>query len=282
MNSTFIGMNDKKKRIGVLGCGWLGMEVAIELVSNHIDVNGSTTTKDKIIDLKSKGINPYLLSITDKVYSDTWSEFLRVDALFINLPPTKASNASQSYANGFKKILPFIEKSEIKHVVFISATSVYKDNNGTVTEESALSTSDRAQRLIDAEHVFMNSLHFTTTIIRFSGLVGKDRNPVKFLSGKKEIEGKDSPVNLIHLSDCVQISLLALDNQLNEVFNAAADEHPRKKEYYNKMAEHYNLEPPYFDDQSQNSKISYKVISSDRLKKQFNYKFIYPDPLFFE
>jgi nucleoside-diphosphate-sugar epimerase len=275
-------MTEKNKSVAVLGCGWLGLEVAIELVNNNFEVKGSTTSNEKVKTLIGYSIKPFLLDITDEIRINDWKEFLDVDTLFINLPPSKASTDSQTYAEGFEKLLPLILTTKISHVVFISATSVYADTNGLVDEASEYSESDRAQRLLDAETIFLNASSFSTTIIRFSGLVGKERNPIKYLSGRNEVAGENHPVNLIHLEDCVRISFFAIKYQVNGIFNAAADKHPTKKEYYNKMAKQYNFEAPNFKNQSELEENSYKLICSEKLKKQFDYEFTYTDPLLFK
>ena len=42
-----------------------------------------------------------------------------------------------------------------------------------------------------------------TTMIRFSGLIGYDRIPIKSIKRKKLVLNPDCPLNLIHRDDCV-------------------------------------------------------------------------------
>lgn len=269
-------------RVGILGCGWLGIEVAKRLSEEGKEVNGSTTTSSKLVELESFRINAFLLNVTAEVHDQEWKKFLEVDTLFINLPPSAASSNQQSYAKGFEQLMPIIESSPIKHIVFISSTSVYENNNNWVTETAQLSNDDRAQRLIDAEKVFTKSNQFSTVIIRFAGLFGKSRNPINYLSGKKRQEDGRQPINLIHLVDCVNISILALDYMQNEVFNAVADKHPTKEEFYNEMAKVFNVDAPEFLNNSELNSYTYKIISNEKLKKTFNYSFKFPNPLLFK
>ena len=277
--STFIVDMDNIEKIAILGCGWLGLPLAKELVQDGFIVNGSTTTESKLPQLASLGINPFLMDLNLIEKSVHLQKFFEVDVLFINLPPTKASNDRNSYADNFEKIITLIEQSIIKKVVFISATSVYENNNDWVKEDSKKTTSNRGQRLIAAENLFLNNNAFKSVIIRFGGLNGNGRNPVKYLSQKSEIEGKDEAVNMIHIQDCMAISKLAILNNNEGVYNAVADQHPTKYQYYNQMAKLYAISAPQFS--TKEVKNDFKKVDNSKLKNDFNYEFIYSDPLNF-
>ena len=48
-----------QNKIGIIGCGWLGLPLAKMFVSNNYKVKGSTTSKEKIEILKKEGIEPF-------------------------------------------------------------------------------------------------------------------------------------------------------------------------------------------------------------------------------
>ena len=52
-----------QNKIGIIGCGWLGLPLAKEFVSNNYKVKGSTTTKEKLEILKNEGIDAYLIDV---------------------------------------------------------------------------------------------------------------------------------------------------------------------------------------------------------------------------
>jgi nucleoside-diphosphate-sugar epimerase len=108
-------------------------------------------------------------------------------------------------------------------------------------------------------------------------LLGKDRNPGKFLAGKKDIQGGNHPVNVIHQQDCIGIIKSIIELQAwGEVFNACADDHPTRKEFYTQAAERMNLEIPQFSGIDENKS---KVVNCDKLKAGLKYEFIFPDPM---
>jgi UDP-glucose 6-dehydrogenase len=48
-------------KISIVGCGWLGLPLGAKLVKNGHRVFGSTTSEEKIEEIKAAGIAPYLL-----------------------------------------------------------------------------------------------------------------------------------------------------------------------------------------------------------------------------
>ena len=53
-----------KKTVSVLGCGWLGKSIAVNLLKNGFLVKGSTTTIEKLDELKKLNITPFLIDIS--------------------------------------------------------------------------------------------------------------------------------------------------------------------------------------------------------------------------
>ena len=83
-------MNSKKiERIGIFGCGWLGLPLAIELKANGYYIKGTTTSKDKIAVLAAQNIDPFLVHLNPEISGDDISHFLDVDLLIVNIPPKR-------------------------------------------------------------------------------------------------------------------------------------------------------------------------------------------------
>ena len=110
--------------------------------------------------------------------------------------------------------------------------------------------------------------------MRFGGLIGEDRNPVRFLSGRENIGNPDAPINLIHQDDCIgSIEKIIALNSWNKTFNAVAPYHPSRKEYYTQKATELNLALPKF---AASNSIVGKTILNDKLIKHLQYSFIKP------
>jgi nucleoside-diphosphate-sugar epimerase len=71
-------------------------------------------------------------------------------------------------------------------VIFISSTSVYGDSNDQITEETPLNPdSEGGKQLAIVEDVLHSNSRFKTTVLRFGGLIGEDRNPLNLLQVEK-------------------------------------------------------------------------------------------------
>lgn len=265
-------------QISILGCGWLGLPLARTLLENEFLVNGSTTTQEKLSTLKKLGIQSFLLLLQGKGISGDVQNFLKGSkTLIINIPPKLKNSKNENFVSKIKNLIPFIEKSTVENVLFISSTSVYGNDNSTVNEETIRSPKSKSgKQLIQIEQLLQNNSKFKTTILRFGGLIGEDRHPIYFLAGKTSLDNPDAPVNLIHQKDCIGIILEILrqaqNNKLiwNETFNAVAPFHPIRKEYYTQKALNLGLIPPEFNSKNPTFK---KIISSAKVENVLGYTF---------
>lgn len=267
--------------ISILGCGWLGLPLAEELIANGHSVKGSTTTEDKLDVLSSKHIEPFLLSLDPELTCENSTEFFNSDLLILNVPPgRRRKNVIEFHSRQIKVVIEQLNESSIEQVIFASSTSVYPKQGGVMEEQDAQpgeATRSSGEALIKAEQMLTSQDQFETTIVRFGGLYGYDRHPANYLAGKKDVRGGNAPINLIHRDDCVNILIEIINQDIRaEVFNAVSDGHPPKNQYYKIIAEQAGLEPPSF---LPDSGTDYKVVSNRKLKKMLDYQFTYPNPL---
>jgi nucleoside-diphosphate-sugar epimerase len=250
-----------KPTISILGCGWLGLPLAKSLTQKGFSVKGSTTSVAKINRLESAGIKAFQIDIGKRNYDI--SEFLNSDILIIDIPP----QAVDDYAHLTKKI----EDSPVSHVIFISSTSVYPMTNGTADEN----TPTKDNKLTQTEDVFRKNENFQTTVIRFAGLLGYNRKPGNYFRNGRIIDNPEGYVNFIHRDDCIRIISRIIDQDLwNETFNACADTHPTRREFYTKEFLQEGREEPQFNEKADNS---FKKVSNEKLKKQLHYNFKFAD-----
>ena len=272
------------KKISILGCGWLGLPLAKSLLAKGYEVKGSTTSESKLEVFKNAGISPFQIQLDTHQIIGNMEDFLKeTNVLVIDIPPglrreTSTSN-EMTFVNKIKNLIPFIEKSGIQKVVFVSSTSVYGDSFPIVeiTEETQPNPdTESGKQLAIAETLLQSNPYFKTTVIRFGGLLGEDRHPVKFLAGRANVENPDAPINMIQREDCIGVIEKALDFarddnwEWNQTFNAVAPQHPTRKAYYHKKAEILNLPLPTFAEDSESKG---KIISSKKVERILGYSF---------
>lgn len=263
------------KNISIIGCGWLGFPLAKELIKKGCEVKGTTTSKDKIKLLTNEQIDPYYLNISSEgVMGNIQESLSESDVLVLNIPPGLRRNPGQNYVASIQNLIPNIEASQIKKVLFISSTSVYADEESfpEITEESKPNpNTESGKQLLKVEELLQNNTNFKTTIVRFAGLFGIDRHPAKQLSGKTDLKNPEAPVNLIHLLDAVNILSKIIGNDvLGETFNASTTPHPTKQSYYSSVCRSMNLPVPTYDFRQ---KSKGKIILSNKLEHVLNYQF---------
>ena len=276
------------KQISILGCGWLGLPLAKALKVNGFSVKGSTTTQSKLSTLEAFGINPFLITLSavesaldSKNGTGSIEDFLSgSQTLVIDIPPQLRGKNSDSSAAGekifvekIKTLIPYLEKSTVENVLFVSSTSVYGEIDGTITEETIPKPdTESGKQLLEVEILLQNNPNFKTTILRFGGLIGEDRNPVRFLAGKFNLENPETPINFIHQMDCIGIILkIIVVDSWGKIYNGVSPFHPTREAYYTQRAVELALPLPHFD-HSKPSKG--KVVLSEKVEKVLGYSFI--------
>ena len=186
------------------------------------------------------------------------------------------SKNEKTFVKKIAILIPFIEKSSVQNVLFVSSTSVYGEGQLNVTELTVPQPdTESGKQLVEAEQLLQNNTNFKTTILRFGGLIGADRQPAKYLSGRENLENPDAPVNLIHREDCIGIILKIIEiNSWNETFNAVSTFHPSREEYYTQKSVELNLPLPKFDHSKPSSG---KLIENHKVINHLKYTFTKPN-----
>lgn len=259
--------------VSILGCGWYGKALAKVLLAQGLSVKGSVTSVEKIDLLKELGITPFLVNFkSDNSRYDPG--FFQCDALIISIPPKVRHGEANDYLSKIKGIIEAAIKYQVKRIIYISSTAVYGEVNGIVNEfDMPLPDTISGNVLLASEMLFRAESAFKTTIIRFAGLVGPGRHPGRFFAGKTDVPNGRAPVNLIHLTDCIDITCCVLDKEaFGYILNASSPDHPTKAEFYSDSATKAGLVVPGFKDEL----TGWKIINSVLLSELLGYKFRVP------
>lgn len=266
----------KGRKISILGCGWLGMALLKSLIERGFEVNGSTTTARKLKTIKGYGGFPFLLNLDQLDTNDLKAFLAGSEVLVVNIPPRRKIKDVEGYSKVLKYVLPFL--NEKQKVIFISSTSVYQNTNDWVDEGLDLKPETKSGKtVLEVESIFKKSLKDRLTIIRFAGLIGKDRHPGVFLAGRKDLPNANAPVNLIHRDDCIGLIMEIIKKEFwGEVVNGVASKHPLRNDFYKLATQVLGLEEPTFKEESVSS---YKLISNVKSVNRLGYTYLYDNPM---
>jgi nucleoside-diphosphate-sugar epimerase len=267
--------------VSILGCGWLGLPLGAFLAGKGFRVKGSTTRTEKLAELKQAGIQPYVVAFSPHPPVDQLDylpEFLQSDILVIAIPPQTSRQGDDYHPLQMLHLSEQLKLSPVNHIIYISSTSIYPDENREVRESDALTSENAGNHAIRRAEELVSGLHRNATILRCGGLMGYDRIPGKYVAGKQVNTG-DIPVNFVHRDDVIRIIYEVMrQEKWNEVFNVVAPEHPVRKEIYARNAREFGYQLPEL---VEGETPAHKVVNGEKLIKELNYQYIFANPLDF-
>lgn len=248
-------------QISVIGCGWLGLPLAEHLIANGHKVLGSTTSQNKLEVLKKSGINPVLFKLDPMPQGENFNQLFESELIIITIPPGRKKNPPHFYEEQVKYLKYRLEKSSVKHVIFISSTSFYPNTKTSVDTSTLADFKEGSSEAIVKGESQIEKIKQQLVILRCGGLMGVDRIPGKWFSGK-ETTGAETKVNYIHRDDVIKIvsDMVREWPKDQKVFNAVSVDHPTRKEVHEAMAKKYGFEQPIWVEPTN---IASKVVMSD-------------------
>ncbi|MAU58416.1 MAG: NAD(P)-dependent oxidoreductase [Flavobacteriaceae bacterium] len=252
-------------KIGIIGCGWLGLNLAKVLIKKKFEVIATKTSEKGILKLNKFKIKGIIFKIDNGKIIGEIDFFKKIDQLIISIPPS-IKNYDKSIETLFQLVN---ENINIKKTHFLSSISVYGKNGNEIFENSQISPETKNAKLLSyAEKKFLN-LNSSLSIIRLGGLIGCDRHPIFSLINKK-INNPKGYINFIHKTDAIKLIIYLIKTpKINGIINCVSPFHTNRKKYYIEIAKKLNLKKPVFNNKEKNlRKINSNKIN---LKKLFNY-----------
>jgi hypothetical protein len=275
-------------------------------------VSGSTTRAEKLEALKSCGIQATLLRLEpqaqiDESYreSEGLQELFSNSTIVLNIPPqtTLLANEFTGIVDSFlSRLAVNRERAAMRgfalgrlHLVFVSSTSVYGENQGDVDESTELLPDSESGLALAKVELHLATVarqrSFDLTIVRPGGLIGPGRHPGRFLAGRKSCARALAPVNWIELTDlilCLEKICLErktrerlqsqTDQETVQIFNLTARTHPTRSSFYTRAAIQLGVEPPEFlADEVQPNQQPGKTVRSEKIRKLLQIEFRYDD-----
>ncbi|MEQ9299937.1 MAG: SDR family NAD(P)-dependent oxidoreductase [Cyclobacteriaceae bacterium] len=257
------------KKIVVIGCGWLGLPLAKELVAFGHSVIGTTTTADRLEGIGAEGIEPRTLEIISDRLETSDETIWEADVFIVAIPPRVAAQGTDFHISQMRTLLEHIPASST--LIYISSTSVYPPLAGNYRESFKLNLENTGNTtLYQAEQLI--SGRSSSTIVRCGGLMGEQRISGRYFAGK-DVSGQHQPVNYIHQVDAVGLICRVVEKELEGVYNLVTPLHPTRAEVYAANSKKFGFVMPTFKDDG-----IQRIIDGNLIADKLNYTFQYPDP----
>jgi nucleoside-diphosphate-sugar epimerase len=232
--------------------------------------------------LRGKGLDAIHFALDPDPKGTAYHRLFDSEILIVTLPPRSRHGDGEVYLQQLASLRALVANSAVKQIIFISSTGIYPNENKAVpySEEEQLTESNAGNSILyRAEQLMKESPSYALTILRMGGLMGADRIPGSYFSGKEEVVGH-TRVNFIHQDDAARMIAWVLDQGLwNQTFNGVAPEHPLRREVYAKNASALGILPPASYLEVADEKVG-RWISSEKISAT-GFSFDFPNPLDF-
>jgi nucleoside-diphosphate-sugar epimerase len=271
----------------IVGCGYLGLPLGMELVRQGHEVFGLRRSAPD--ELRAGGITPLIADITRP---ETLARLPRNFDWVVNCAASGGGSVDdyqKLYLHGNRNLVAWFAETPPEKFVYTSSTSVYAQNDGSmVTEQSpALPEAATAKILVETEELLLAATRnkFPAIILRTAGIYGPGRGRAfkQFLCGEARIEGGGSRfLNMIHRDDLTGVIIAALERGApGDIYNVADNEPVTQLSFFEWLAAQLKrpLPPKVAADVETWRKrgMTNKRVSNAKLRAALKYEFKFPD-----
>jgi nucleoside-diphosphate-sugar epimerase len=276
-------------RVAILGCGYVGLELARQLVDDH-DVVGVRRSKAGIEAIEATGAEAVQADVTD---GTDLAAVPDVDALVFAASSggRGAEAAREVYVEGLRTAIERFGARENApdRLVYTSSTGVYGDHDGGWVDESTPlePTTEKTAVLAEAERIAREvaaEYGIDGAVARFAGLYGPERYRLeRYLEGPVT----EGYLNMIHRDDAAGVVRFMLESTDEDLLLAVDDEPAEKWAFADWLAEACDTETPpkmtkseRLADDSLSEPAKRRILTSKRCSNdrlcELGYSFRYP------
>ena len=258
--------------IVIVGCGYLGIEVASVWKKNGHTVTATTRNPEKLGSLSKISQKSVIIKGNDE---DALAPLIASNEVIL---VTIAADSPEHYESAYLNTAQIfrhlaLEMDLPRHLIYTSSTSVYGEHHGHWVDETAKlhGKSDQAKILIEAEkhYLSLQELGWHVCLLRLSEIYGPGRelsHRVKQMEGHTLPGSGDNFTNMIHKHDCASAIDYALRHHLEGIFNLSDDDHPTRKELYDAISKKFNLPKVKWDPKHTPLHSGNKRVSNHKIK----------------
>ena len=223
-------------KIIIVGCGWLGQQLAPALSAAGYSLTATRRTA-VACDTLSPAVDCQVLDLSQPVEMSTQLKQLFAGAVVICAIAPGRQPGDNQYVESLQRLAQLMQAAKSRAVIHFSSTGVYQGLDGVVNEAASLQLSlPRVQLLVAAEQALSQFQPCIT--LRLAGLMGSGRHPGRFTAGKTLPEPQ-AVINMVHSTDIVRavLCLLAQSSPSRGVFNLSCPQAVSRQAFYQRAAE---------------------------------------------
>jgi nucleoside-diphosphate-sugar epimerase len=261
------------KHIAIIGCGYVGAELAKVLGEKGHAVTCTTRNKKKLPSLHKIAQRAVVCKGSDE--KELQLIVKDQDIIIVTVSADSIDDYKNTYLRTAQSLRHIaLTKKSPKTLIYTSSTAVYGENHGYWVDENSplLAESEPAKILIETEETFLSlaKLGWKVCIFRLAEIYGPERTLVNKL---KDLEGHVMPgkgenfTNMIHLDDIVSATDYALTHSLEGIYNLVDDDHPERRQLFDKVADKHRVEHLEWDpEMSSKMNRGNKRVSNHKIK----------------
>jgi len=268
-------------KAAILGCGYVGTAVARCWSDQGIHVTATTTSPDRVTDLRSVAGSVKIVHGADLPAVEELVQSREL--LLIAVAGGRKAGYEAVYLDTAKTVLAALDKApHLRQIIYTSSFSVYGHQQGRwVTEADPIyPATDNTKVLAATEQTILSAAtpERKVCVLRLGGIYGPDRELQKIYSraaGSVRPGTGTEGSNWIHLDDIVGAIDFARQHALSGIYNVVQDEVLTSKELIDRVCHAHNM-PPVTWDPSRPSERPHNVRVSNQKLKAAGYPFQHP------
>ncbi|MBU6399758.1 MAG: SDR family oxidoreductase, partial [Verrucomicrobia bacterium] len=275
-----------RMRVLIVGCGYVGLPLAAELVRQGHEVFGLRRSMAGDAAMTAAGVRPLVGDITQP------ADLARLPGPFDWVANTASAGRGGAaeyravYLDGTRHLLEWCKSAPPKKYVYTGSTGVYGQTDGAALKEDAPTEppTETGRVLLDTERLLLAAVaerKFPAVILRVAGIYGPGRGYwfQQYLKNEVKIEGRGERIlNMIHLDDVVGVIIAALKSgRPGEIYHAVDDEPVAQLHFFRWLSETLGKWMPPFAPAAETAERkrgwTNKRILNRKLKMELGYRF---------
>jgi nucleoside-diphosphate-sugar epimerase len=276
-------------RVLVVGCGYVGLPLAGELVRAGHEVCGINRSAEKAADLQSLGIQPLTADISQRKALDSLPREFDWVVNTVSSNKGGLEDYQRIFLDGTHNLVDWLLAAPPRKYVHTGSTSVYTQMDGSLVKETspAQPTTEMGLVLAETEQTLLRAFRdrkFPAVLLRVAGIYGPGRGHLflQYLKDEARIAGKgERLLNMIHRDDAVAAIIAALKNgRPGEIYNVVDDEPVPQIHFFRWLSETLGKNMPPFSEggagEGRKRVLTQKKVSNRRLRMELGCPLRYP------